>query len=246
LISGPLLALLGAIFGSFIATLSQRWGEGRSIMGRSACDACGVTLRPLNLIPLISWIAQRGRCTECGATIGWRQPAIELLAALLGAFPGWIAEGWTALLLAVFGWQLLALALMDLEHWRLPRPMAITLGASGLGVAFVGMTITPSDALIGGGAGWAGLAMVGAVYQRIRRRQGLGGGDPMMLGAIGCWLGWQSLPLLLLLASVAGLCWAMLLHGRGRAITAQTALPFGVFMAGAAFPLMVGRLTGWL
>ena len=130
---------------------------------------------------------------------------------------------------AVFGWLLLTLGAIDARVLRLPRPLTMMLAVTGV---LAGLVLPPSmiDRAIGGLAGFASLWIVAAAYRRIRGREGLGGGDAWLFGAIGLWLGWRALPLVLLVASVAGIVWAV----AGRK-SATDRLPLGSLLAGAAF-----------
>jgi leader peptidase (prepilin peptidase)/N-methyltransferase len=229
------LGLLGLILGSFIATLVVRWPRGESaLQGRSKCDGCGRTLGPLDLVPVASFVLLRGRCRACGAAIGRAHLAIELLAAAIGALAGWAAPGLDGVGGALFGWLLLALAALDLaEHW-LPDALTATLAAIGLAS---GLLIDPSMAerLIGGVGGFAALWLIGWGYARLRGREGLGGGDPKLFGAIGLWLGWRLLPFVLLGASLLGLAAVLLLRLAGREIGMQDRVPLGAMLAAAAW-----------
>lgn len=231
--------LLGAVVGSFLATLVLRWPQGRSVLtGRSRCDGCARTLGPVELVPLIGFLLLRGRCRTCGAAIDPRHPAIELTAALIGALSLSLVPGLGGGLAgAIFGWMLLALALLDAEHFWLPD--AITLPLLGLGLAAASVAREPSlgDRAIGAAAGYGALALIGFGYAAVRKRKGLGGGDPKLLGAIGAWLGWQALPFVLLAASLAGLGWAALAALGGRTMAADDRLPLGTLMALAAWPI---------
>jgi leader peptidase (prepilin peptidase) / N-methyltransferase len=226
------LGALGAIVGSFIAALAVRWPEGRSVVrGRSACDACGATLRARDLVPLLSAWALHGRCRACAAPIApihWR---VELAAAWIGAAAGLVAAGPQAAAGAAFGWWLLALAALDITAWWLPDRLTAPLAVAGLALG----QGTLADRAIGGVGGFAVLWLVAAGYRRWRGREGLGGGDPKLLGAIGCWLGWAMLPAVLLVAGLIGLGWVAVLRLRGQAVAADTALPFGALMAAAAY-----------
>lgn len=229
----PLLGfVLGAVFGSFIAVLVTRWPQGRAVTGRSACDGCGRTLGAAELVPLLSYWLLRRRCRTCGAPIAARHFAIELAAALIGASALLVEPNLIGLSGAVFGWMLLALAVLDVEHFWLPDAITLPLMALGL----LGAALLQPDAatgrIIGALAAFIGLSLLGWSYRKLRRREGLGGGDPKMLAGIGAWLGWQALPFVLLLASLVGLAAAL----RRRA-TAETRLPFGALMAVAAWPL---------
>jgi leader peptidase (prepilin peptidase)/N-methyltransferase len=238
------LALLGAIIGSFVAALVIRWPQDRSVVrGRSACDACGATLRAWDLVPLASALALRGRCRDCGARIdpvhGW----VELGGVAIGAAAGAIVAGPVALAGAVFGWVLLALAALDLRHWWLPDRLTGTLALTGIAAGLAGVAPGLTERLIGGVGGFASLWAVAATYKKMRGREGMGGGDPKLFGAIGLWLGWRMLPGVLLLASVIGLGWVLWQVARGRRVAATDALPFGVLLAAAAYPAWLAMIA---
>ncbi|WP_331044341.1 prepilin peptidase [Sphingomonas sp.] len=234
---GAGLAILGAIVGSFVAALVVRWPAGRSVMrGRSACDACGATVRARDLVPVASGLVLRGRCRDCGAMIDPVHAWVELAAAVVGAVAGALAAGPVALAGAVFGWLLLALAMLDLRHWWLPDRLTATLALAGIAAALAGVSPDLGERLIGGAAGFVALWSIAAGYRKWRGRDGMGGGDPKMLGAIGLWLGWRMLPAVLLMASVVGLGWVAWQAARGRRLAADDAVPFGVLLAVAAYP----------
>jgi leader peptidase (prepilin peptidase)/N-methyltransferase len=229
--------VLGAILGSFIAALVIRWPDERSVMhGRSACDGCGRTLRAVELVPLLSALVLRGRCRGCHAAISpvhWR---IELVALAIGVAAGIVAPGPVGIAGAVFGWLLLALASLDLVAFWLPDRLTLLLALAGLASAGVGLNPPIAERLIGGVAGFGVLWLVAFGYRKLRRRDGMGGGDPKLFGAIGLWLGWQMLPAVLLIASMIGLGVVLAAHLKGRAMAADTALPFGALLAIAAYP----------
>lgn len=232
------LGLLGLIFGSFIATLAIRWPEGRSsLVGRSACDGCGRTLRAIELVPLASFLAQRGRCRSCGATIAPSHLVVELLGLAIGVASGLAATELPAIAGAVFGWLLLALAAIDLRAFWLPNPLTAALALLGLGTGLLGIPPSLPDRLIGGAAGFAALWLVATAYCHLRGRVGLGGGDPKLFGAIGLWLGWHALPMVLLLACLLGLAVVLVTRILGRPLAATDRLPLGTLLAPAAFLL---------
>ena len=238
------LALLGAIMGSFVAALVVRWPQDRSVVrGRSACDACGATLRARDLVPLASALRLRGRCRDCGARIDPVHAWVELGGAAIGAAAGAVATGPVALAGAVFGWLLLALAALDLRHWWLPDRLTGTLALTGLAAGLAGIAPDLPERLIGGAGGFASLWAVAAAYKRLRGREGMGGGDPKLFGAIGLWLGWRMLPGVLLLASVIGLGWVLWQAARGKKVAATDAVPFGVLLAAAAYPAWLAMIA---
>lgn len=231
-----LLALLGAIVGSFIATLVVRWPEGRSVVaGRSACDGCGRTLRAWELVPLASALALRGRCSACGGQIDPVHGRVELACLAVGLSAGLAAPWPQAAAGAVFGWLLVALAALDWRHFWLPDRLTAALALGGL--ASVG--VAPPDLterLIGGAAGFGSLWVIAEVYRRVRGREGMGGGDPKLFGAIGLWIGWRLLPSVLVVAGMVGLGVVLFRRWRGEAVAGDAALPFGALLAVAAYP----------
>lgn len=230
----PLLGgLVGLAVGSFVAALLLRWPQGRTLGGRSRCDGCSAALGAAELVPLLSFAAQRGRCRRCGARIDPRHPLLEAAGALVGAVALAVAPGWTGAAGALLGWFLLALGALDAEHRWLPDRLTLPLAA--LGLAF-GLG-APGDRLIGLGAGFGSLWLIAWGYRRWRGREGLGGGDPKLFGALGAWLGWPALPPLLLAAAMLGLAAVLLARLRGERVAADDALPLGSLLAAAAFPL---------
>lgn len=231
-----LLGILGLVFGSFIATVALRWPQGRSAMrGRSACDGCDKALAAHELIPLLSWVIQRGRCRACGKAIHAAHPAAEALGLTIGVAAGLVAPGWEGVAGAVFGWLLLALAALDLAAFWLPNRLTATLAVAGI---VDGMFFAPGwiDRILGGAIGFGLLYLVAFTYRHVRGREGLGGGDPKLFGAIGLWLGASMLAPVLLGASVTGLAVALAMKLSGREIGMTSRLPLGTLLAIAAFP----------
>lgn len=232
---------LGLIAGSFMGLVSVRLPLGEGIVGgRSRCRGCGRALAPWNLVPVVSYVAARGRCSGCGEQVSIRYPLIELACAAIGAWaavsqPTWIAAAFTA----VLGWQLLLIAVVDAEHQWLPDRLTLPLLATGLAAAAWLPIPTLRDSLIGAAAGFASLWVLSRAYRRLRGREGLGGGDPYLLAAIGAWTGWIGLPGVLVWASTAGLSLVVARRLTGRAVAASDRLPFGVFLA-------IGAWLTWL
>jgi leader peptidase (prepilin peptidase)/N-methyltransferase len=231
------LGLLGAVLGSFIATLVIRWPQERSVVkGRSHCDACDAVLGPRDLIPLVSAALSYGRCRHCRAPIDPRHWQIELAALGIGVVAGLVVPGPAGLAGAVFGWLLLALAALDIAEFWLPDRLTLALAIAGLVTGLAGVGPPRVDRLIGGGVGFAALWLVGFSYKRLRGREGLGGGDPKLFGAMGLWLGWRTLPAVLLLAALTGLAFVLIGMARGKAATLDDRVPFGALLAIAAYP----------
>lgn len=228
-------ALLGAVAGSFLATLAIRWPQARSIAdGRSRCDGCGVVLGPAQLMPLLSYAMARGRCRRCAAPIDWRHPAMEIACVAIGAAAFMAKPGLEGAAGALFGWLLATLALLDLDHFWLPDALVAPLAGLGLASGALGLAPPLSDRVIGLAAGWGALALLAAIYRAVRKRHGLGAGDAKLLGAIGAWLGWTVLPWVVLGACGLGLAWVLAARARGTNMAATDRLPLGSLLAIAA------------
>ncbi len=232
--------LLGMIIGSFVATLVIRWPLGRSVVsGRSQCDGCHQSLRARELVPLISFVLQKGRCRHCGVSIDRHHVFVELGCAAIGGIALAVSPDVAGLAGAVFGWTLLALALLDAEHFWLPDLLVLPLGVAGLAIGAAGIGIGFEDRIIGALAGFLSFEAIRITYRLSRGREGLGGGDPKLLGAIGAWLGWIVLPFVVLAASGIGLLWVLTKMLRGRAVSASDRIPLGTLLAVAAFAVWV-------
>jgi leader peptidase (prepilin peptidase)/N-methyltransferase len=237
-----LLGVLGLVFGSFIATVAIRWPAGGSALrGRSACDACGKDLAPGELVPVVSFLLQRGKCRGCSAPIHPSHIVTEAIGMTIGIVAGVLVPGIGGAAGAIFGWLLLTLAALDLAAFWLPNLLTGALAAAGLATGLLGIAPEMDARLIGGIGGFAALAAISAGYRLLRGRQGLGGGDPKLFGAIGCWLGWQALPLVLLAGALIGLAAVLGLWMGGRKVGATDRMPFGVMLAAAAFTVWVGQ-----
>lgn len=238
---------VGAIVGSFLGTVAERMPVGRNALrGRSACDHCGKALGPAEMVPVLSWLALRGRCRRCGGAIGGWQWAAELGAGALAATAFALMPPGEALVATLFGWQVLLLALLDARHFWLPRGLTGLLALSGLVALMLAWPGVPEPALglAAGACGYALLLLVARGYRGLRGRDGLGGGDPPLLGAIGLWLGPQGLADTLLGASLLGLLLAIAMRASGRKIGRETPLPLGTLLAVTAWPVFVWQATG--
>ncbi len=198
---------------------------------RSACPACGHTLTAVENIPLFSWVWLRGRCRYCRAPISPRYPLVELLAALLSGLVIWRlgsdVNGLGALLLV---WTMLALAFIDLDTQFLPDDLTLPLLWVGLLFNLSGIFTPLPDAVIGAAAGYLLLWLVYWGYRLATGKEGMGYGDFKLLAALGAWLGWTMLPLIVLLSSAVGaLVGLMLILLRGH--QRDKPIPFGPFLA---------------
>jgi leader peptidase (prepilin peptidase) / N-methyltransferase len=200
---------------------------------RSRCPHCGHQITLLENIPLVSYLVLRGRCGHCGAGISKRYPIVEAVSALLSAYAAWhFGFGAAALGALLFVWAMVALTFIDLDTQLLPDD--ITLPLLWLGLAFnLGGTYTDLPAaVIGAMAGYLALWSVFWLFKLATGKEGMGYGDFKLLAAIGAWLGWQMLPLTILLSSLVGAVVGIVLiavarHGR------NVPIPFGPYLAAA-------------
>jgi len=175
------------------------------VVPRSACPACGLRITALQNIPVVSWVVLRGRCAGCKAPISARYPVVEVLGGLLAAGAVWrfgvTPQGIGACVLL---WSLLALTMIDFDTQLLPDSLTLPLLWGGL-IANLWSTFAPlPDAVIGAVAGYLSLWTIYWLFKLIRGKEGMGYGDFKLLAALGAWLGWQLLPVIVLLSSVVG------------------------------------------
>ncbi|MBX9565206.1 prepilin peptidase [Aeromonas hydrophila] len=172
---------------------------------RSACPHCGHTITAIENIPLLSWLWLKGRCRECQAPISARYPLVELLTSLLSlivaaSFP----PGWGLLAALLLTWVLVALTFIDLDKMLLPDQLTLPLLWGGLLFNLAGGFAPLADAVIGAMAGYLVLWSLYWAFKLLTGKEGMGYGDFKLLAALGAWLGWQALPIVLLLSSLVG------------------------------------------
>ncbi len=211
------------------------WQPYSIVAPRSACPHCGHKISALENIPLISYLALRGRCSGCSATIPLRYPAIEALASFISGFIAWhFGFGLIAFAALVFAWAMIALAFIDIDTQLLPNDITLPLLWAGLLVNSVEGFTDVRSAVIGAVAGYLALWSVYWGYKLITGKEGMGQGDFKLLAVIGAWLGWQMLPLVILFSSlvgsIAGLGLILIAkHGR------HVPIPFGPYLVGGGF-----------
>jgi len=231
--------------GSAVTAIVWRVPRGISwLAGRSACPRCGHVLGAPDLLPVLSWVASRGRCRHCGAPVPSRYPLTEL-ACGAWAVLALAHTGLTPALAFVLFWGfvLVALTLIDLDHQLLPD--VLTLPGTLIGVAAA--ALTPGglrEAMFGMALGSGLLWLLAWGYFKLRRIEGMGGGDIKLAAMLGAVLGWKLVMLTFFLAAFAGTLWGgwLILRRRGDGLTA---LPFGTLLCPAG---MVAYLWGpaWL
>ena len=175
------------------------------VVPRSACPACGAPITALQNIPVFSWLALRGRCAKCKASISARYPVVEVLGGILAAYAVWrfgvTPRGIAACVLL---WSLLALTMIDFDTQLLPDGITLPLLWLGLIVNLWDVFTSLPSAVVGAVAGYLSLWSIYWLFKLIRGKEGMGYGDFKLLAALGAWLGWQLLPVIVLLSSVVG------------------------------------------
>jgi leader peptidase (prepilin peptidase) / N-methyltransferase len=213
---------------------------------RSACPACKAPIKAWQNIPVISWLLLRGRCASCNAEISRRYPLVELASGLLSAWVAWhFGFGAPAACALFITWSLIALTGIDIDHQLLPDGITLPLMWAGLLAAVVvgpiagsPIPVSARDALIGAAAGYGSLWLVFHIFRLITGKEGMGYGDFKLFAALGAWLGWKLLPLVILLSAATGAVIGILmivLRGRDRAAP----MPFGPYLAAAGWIAML-------
>jgi len=215
---------------------------------RSHCPFCNVPIAAWHNIPVISWLLLRGRCTACQAPISVRYPLIELLTGVLSGIVVWqFGTGLTAAAVLLLVWGLIALTMIDIDHQLLPDNITYPLLWLGLALSLLhdpaaNLPFPDSQAaLLGAIAGYLSLWTVYWLFKLATGKEGMGYGDFKLLAVLGAWLGWQMLPLIILLSAIVGTIVGVamiILLDRDR----QIPIPFGPYLAGAGLvALLWGR-----
>lgn len=258
------LALLGLVVGSFLNVvilrlpqmLQRAWGRDcRALLEIDApeaederfslsfpashCPKCGTAIAAWQNIPVVSYVLLRGRCAACAAPIGLRYPLVELLSAALTVAVGLVVP-WSAALPAylLVTWCLIALAVIDADTQLLPDDLTLPLLWGGLAFNLVTGVVPLADAVIGAMAGYLLLWSIYWVFRLVTGKEGMGYGDFKLLAALGAWMGWQSIPLIILMSSAVGAVLGLLiltLRGQGR----SQPLPFGPYLAAAGWIVLL-------
>ncbi|MEM9314153.1 MAG: A24 family peptidase [Pseudomonadota bacterium] len=258
------LALLGLIVGSFLNVvilrlprmLQREWKQDcRALLELpeedaeqdrfslaypdSQCPSCGAPIRAWQNIPVLSYLLLRGRCANCGVSIGLRYPFVEALTAVMSVCVGLFIP-WGPALLAYLGltWALIALAGIDIDTQLLPDDITLPLLWAGLGFNLFTGTVTLEDAVIGAMAGYLLLWSVYWLFRIVTGKEGMGFGDFKLLAALGAWMGWQSLPLIVIMSSAVGAVLGMLILAVRRQGRSQP-LPFGPYLAAAGWIVLL-------
>ena len=216
------------------------------VVPRSACPSCQAPITALQNIPVVSWLALRGKCANCGAGISARYPLVELLTGLMSAAVAWkFGFGWPLLAALVLTWFLVALTFIDLDTQLLPDSLTLPLLWIGLVLSLwagdaggAAVPVETRTAVIGAAAGYLSLWSVYWLFKLATGKEGMGYGDFKLLAALGAWLGWKMiLPIVLcsaLVGAVVGIA-LMLRFGRDRSVP----IAFGPYLAAAGWLMLM-------
>lgn len=262
LLLGVATTLLGLLVGSFLNVvilrlprmLENEWkAEARELLDlpavetprlslmrpASCCPGCGAAIRPWQNIPVVSWLALRGRCAKCRTGISVQYPLVELASGVASAVCVW-RFGWSPQLAAalVLTWALIALTVIDLREMILPDDLTAPLVWIGLGMSTLPVFVGMPESIWGAIAGYLSLWSIYWLFKLVTGREGMGYGDFKLMAALGAWFGWAALPLMLLLSSAVGAVIGIgLIVFKGRDKTQP--IPFGPYIAGAGWLMLI-------
>ncbi|MCQ4289880.1 A24 family peptidase [Pseudomonas stutzeri] len=206
------------------------------LLPSSRCPHCDHQIRSWENIPLVSWLALRGKCSSCRAPISSRYPLVELACGLLSGYVAWhFGFTWQAGAMLVLTWGLVAMSMIDIDHQLLPDSLVLPLLWLGLILNSFGLFVSLESALWGAVAGYLSLWSVYWLFKLVTGKEGMGYGDFKLLAMLGAWGGWQVLPLTILLSSVVGAVLGTILLRVQRA-ESSTSIPFGPYLA----------IAGWI
>ena len=222
--------------------------EGRFdlVAPRSRCPSCGALITAWQNIPVISYLFLKGRCAECKTSISVRYPLVELMTALLAATVAWhFGAGWEALMAIALTIALVAIAMIDADTQLIPDSIVLPLMWLGLAMSLFSpmagaqtLFIAPTDAIVGAMAGYLSLWSVFWLFKLATGKDGMGYGDFKLLAALGAWLGWQQLPIIIMMSAIVGAAiniTMIVARGKDRSIP----IPFGPYLATAGWITMI-------
>ncbi len=213
---------------------------------RSRCPSCNQQITAIQNIPVISYLLLGGKCGNCKAPISQRYPAVELLTAVLTGIVAWrFGFGWEAAAAIALTWTLIAISVIDIDHQIIPDSISLPLIWLGLFLSLFHplagaeiLFVDAKTAIVGGLAGYLSLWSIYHLFRLLTGKEGMGYGDFKLLAALGAWLGWQMLPLIILLSAIVGAVSGILMivtkrHER------SVPIPFGPYLAAAGWVAML-------
>ena len=255
---------LGLLVGSFLNVVIYRlpliimaeWPENESghtdqtvtlSHPRSFCPHCQHTIAWYDNLPLLSFLLLAGKCRKCRAKISRRYPLVEGLTACVSVICAWYFGYSLALIAAlILSWGLIAQSFIDLEHFILPDQINLPLLWIGLLLSISGIFTNSHDSILGAAAGYLSLWSIYHLFKFLTGKEGMGYGDFKLLALLGAWLGWQQLPIIIMLSSLIGSVFGiiLILHKRSGL---NTPIPFGPYLAGSGWMALVfgDELNAW-
>ena len=206
---------------------------------RSTCPSCGHIIKVWENIPVISYLLLRAKCSKCGTHISCRYPIIEGITALLSVIVAWhFGFTWQTASALLLTWALICLTMIDFDHYLLPDNLTLPFLWLGLLLALFGIFTQPADAIIGAISGYLVLWSVYWAFKLVTGKEGMGYGDFKLLALLGAWMGWQALPVIILLSSFVGAIVGISLiafrnHDKSKPI------PFGPYLAAAGWICLI-------
>jgi leader peptidase (prepilin peptidase)/N-methyltransferase len=230
------------------ATPAGNLPEGRFdlVAPRSSCPSCGHRITAMQNIPVVSFLLLGGKCAACKVPISPRYPAVELLTGVLSAIVAWrFGFGWEAAAGIALTWSLVAISAIDIDHQLIPDSISLPLIWAGLVLSLFSplaaaemLFISPIAAIAGAVAGYLSLWSIYHLFRLLTGKEGMGYGDFKLLAALGAWLGWQMLPLIILLSAIVGAVTGMMLIAF-RKQDRSVPIPFGPYLAAAGWIAML-------
>lgn len=213
----------------------------------SACPKCKISIKPWHNLPVLGWLMLKGKCAACHAPISSRYPVIEFITGLLIATLAWhFGPSWQFIFASILTFVLVALTGIDLDEMLLPDQMTLPLLWLGLIINLNHTFASPTDAIIGAAAGYLSLWSIFWLFKILTGKEGMGYGDFKLLAVFGAWLGWQMLPLVILLSSLVGAVVGITMIISKR-LKQGNPIPFGPYIAAAGWiALLFGQqIVDW-
>ena len=216
------------------------------VVPRSRCPSCGTLITAWQNIPVISYLFLKGKCAKCGESISARYPLVEMMTAVLAALCAWrFGAGWEAVMAIIMTLALVPIAMIDADTQLIPDSIVLPLMWIGLAMSLYhpmagadALFIAPQDAIVGAMAGYLSLWSIYWLFKLVTGKEGMGYGDFKLLAALGAWLGWQQLPMIILMSAVVGAVVGiamMVFRKHERSIP----IPFGPYLAAAGWIAML-------
>lgn len=201
----------------------------------SHCPVCQAPVRAWQNIPVLSYVLLRGRCAHCGVAIALRYPLIEAFTGLVSGLVAWkFGYGWPLLFALILSWSLIALSFIDIDEQLLPDSITLPLLWLGLWLSVFEVYVDSQTSIVGAIAGYLSLWTVYQLFKLATGKEGMGYGDFKLLALLGAWLGWQALPLIIVLSSAVGAVYGISMLALKRHQSGQP-MPFGPYLAAAGW-----------